>query len=106
MQNIAPPKDPPSLLAAFTRINHYFLCFIENFPCDITNSRDFCIRCLLEMIRGTSKNIQSLLPPESLKDVHILLRTQIERFIRLKKLFDDPLFPHIYIEEPARLCNI
>jgi hypothetical protein len=61
MQNIAPPKDPPSLLAAFNRANLYFLYFIENFPCDMINSRDFCIRGLLEMIRGTSKNVQNLL---------------------------------------------
>ncbi len=102
MQSIVPLENIPNLLAAFAKINHYFPSFIKELPCDVTNPRDFCIRCLLEMIRGTSKNVHSFLAPESLKDAQILLRTQIERFIKLKKACDDPLFAKNYIEETEK----
>ncbi|MBX9744290.1 MAG: hypothetical protein K2X08_03655 [Chlamydiales bacterium] len=88
-----------NLLSSFTESNLFFQSFLEKLPCDVSDPRDFCINCLLEMIRGTSISIESLLKKKSLKDSQVLLRPQIERFIKLKKLCDDPNFAQIYINE-------
>lgn len=91
-----------NLLTAFRNTNLFLQNFLDNLPCNPSSAQDFCINCILDMIRGTSINVEDLLRKRSLKDAQILIRTQIDRFIKLKKLCDDPEFAYTYIEETQR----
>ena len=89
-------------LARSEIINNYALKFTEELPCDINNAQDFCINSLFDMIRGTALTITSLIKVKSAKDSLILLRTQIERFIKLKKLCDDSSYAQEFINQTER----
>lgn len=91
-----------NLLTAFGNTNSFLQNFLDNLPCNVSCPQDFCINSILDMIRGTSINAEDLLRKGSLKDAQILIRTQIDRFIKLKKLCDDPQFAQKYIEETQR----
>jgi len=84
------------------KANEFFQKFFDDFPYDIINPRDFCIKCFLGMLQGTSVTIKNLLADKNLKDAQILLRTQTERFIKLKKFCDDANFPLQFINQSQR----
>lgn len=81
-------------------------CFFESFNNDLSiddfSSQDLCIHCILNMMQGTNVTIKNILRERSLKDAQILLRTQIERFIKLKNLCDDQNFAQRYINESQK----
>lgn len=88
-----------NLLTAFRNTNLFLQNFLDNLPCNISDPQDFCINCILDMIRGTSITVEDLMNKRSLKDAQILIRTQIDRFIKLKKLCDDADYARKYINE-------
>lgn len=88
-----------NLLTAFKKTNSFLQNFLDNLPCDISDPQDFCINCILDMIRGTSITVEDIMNKRSLKDAQILIRTQIDRFIKLKKLCDDTDYARKYINE-------
>lgn len=89
-------------IKASKRVNSYFKKFLKILPCNINDPRDVSITGILDMLRGTALNIEDLIKKKSLKDAQILIRTQTERFIKLKKLCDDPKFPLEFIRESER----
>ncbi len=81
------------------KINKFAKEFIHELPCDIIDPQDFCMNCFLDMIRGTAETITDLMKRRRVKDSQILLRTQIERFIKLKKICDDSSYAQKFINK-------
>lgn len=95
--------DLDELINATKVVNLFFEDFITKLPCYTDSPQSLCANCLLEMIRGTGRTIADLLEKEHSKDAQILLRTQLERFIKLKKICDDPDFAIQFIWQTQRL---
>lgn len=84
------------------KINSFIENFINELPCDMSDPQDFCMNSILDMLRGTGITITKLIKNECVKDSLILLRTQIERFIKLKKICDESEYALIFICETER----
>lgn len=91
-----------SVISLSREINAFLEKFLDELPCDFEDPTSVCISCLLEILRGTAHTVTDLLARKIVKDAQILLRTQVERFIKIKKTCDDPDFSRDSINQTQR----
>lgn len=88
-----------TLLTEFRNVNAFTQTFLEGLPCDINDLQDLCVNSFLEMIRSSNSTLELIFRFKYLKDAQIIIRTQIERLIKLKKLSADPDFVIKFINQ-------